>query len=111
MPCRPESGSATGWEEQHLTGVDQIGITNGRVCVGNAGGVRGVAHLSLRDLGKSVAGADGELGGSSERQTLGWQNNLRAGNDVVGIENIGICGEQFAPAETLAQILFREFPE
>ena len=102
---------AAGREEQHLAGVDEVGIANRWVRVGDAGGVRGVAKLSLRDLRKSVAGPHGELRGSPERQTLGRKNNLRACDDVVGIQNVGICGEQFAPTQTLAQILLGQFPE
>lgn len=70
-----------------------------------------MAKLSLRDLREGVASADGELRSDSARCARGRQNDLRAGDDVIWIGDRGVGGEQFTPAETLAEILFGEFPE
>jgi len=49
-------------------------------------------------------------GGYTERNR--WrQEKLRTGEDAIGIEDAGVGGEQFAPAETGAEILLGEFPE
>jgi hypothetical protein len=64
--------------------------------------------LGLGDLGEGVAGAHGELCGSGER---GREVKLGAGDDVVGIEDAGVDGEEVAPAKTLAESLRGELPE
>ena len=41
-----------------------------------------------------------------------WRDDdLRAGEDAIGVANGGVGGEEFAPAESGAEILLGEFPE
>ena len=63
-----ELPSAAGGEEENLSGVDQVGIVDTRIGVGDAGCVGSVAKLGLCDLGERVAALHGELGGGLNRQ-------------------------------------------
>ena len=39
------------------------------------------------------------------------EDDLRAGADEIGVADGGVGGEEFAPAEGGAEVLFGEFPE
>src|SRR5882672_8500565 len=95
---------AAGREEEHLACINQVGIADGRVGASDTGCVRGAAELGLCDLGERVAGPHGEPDVGTEGRDRSGQNNLRAGHDVVGVENARIGREQFMPAESVTKV-------
>src|SRR5882672_2555930 len=90
---------AAGREEEHLACINQVGIADGRVGASDTGCVRGVAKLRQCNLGERVTSPHSEPGGGPKWRDRNRQNNLRAGHDVVGVENARIGREQFMPAE------------
>ena len=91
--------------------MDEVGVVDVRVGVGDAGPGGSMAQLGERDAGKRIALADGELRGCAERSGFDGNENLRACGDEVRIAKAGIIGKQFAPAETFPEIFLCELPE
>ena len=81
---------------------------DGRIGTGDTRCVRSVTQLRLRNLGERVAGPHRELSSGAEGRDRSGQKNLRAGHDVVGVENARIGRKQIMPAESMAKVLLGE---
>ena len=78
---------AAGGEEKNLAGVNPVGIVDSRIGLGDAVCVGSAAQLRLGDLRKSVSRLHRELDGGPNGRDRRRQNNLRAGHDVIRVED------------------------
>lgn len=108
---RPVLRQTRGGEEKHLAFVDKVGVAHIWIRLGDARPRRAMAKLHFCDGPERVALADGVLRGSAWRSDRSWNDNLRAYWKNVGIAKIGIQGQQFLPAASVAEPRGCKLPE
>ena len=104
-------GFATAGDEQRLTFVDDVGITDGWVRLCDARPIGGMAELGVSDRRQCVALLNDDSCGRAETRGYCRQENLGACHDVVGVNDGRIDSQQIMPAKTLTEAFLGKLPE
>jgi hypothetical protein len=94
-----------------LAFVNQIGIVDDGIGLGDAQPEGGVAKMGPGDLGEGVALLNDDACGRAKSSGNRGQENMRACHDVVRVNNGRIGCDQIVPAKTVAEILLRKLPQ
>ena len=94
-----------------MAGVNPVGIVDSRIGLSDAGCIGGAAKLRLGDLGEGVSRLHRELGCGPNGRDRRRQNNLRAGHNVIRVEDARIGDDQIVPPESVTKVLLGKFPE
>jgi len=91
--------------------VNEVGIAESGVGVGDAGPGCAVAKLRLRDGPQRFSVADGVFRWRARRSERSRHDNLRADLESVGITKAGIECKEFLPAVPIAKAGGGKLPE
>jgi len=90
--------------------VEEVGVAETWVGVGDAGPRSGMAKVSLGDGPERVSLTNGVLGWGARRSDRDGKNNLRSRFNEIWIAKPWIKAEQFLPAPAVSEAFGGEFP-
>lgn|SRR5215467_2179035 len=90
-------------EEKHLAFVNQAGVAEVWIRMGDAGPGRAAVQLCLRDAPQRIAEAHDVLGGSAWRSDRSGHDNFGTYFEETGVAQTGIESQQLLPAIPIAE--------